>query len=618
VGLDVTAVDTVDQEDLAFRDEWEVPPDLPDLNVEDLREEDVLPTLGPILEESLHALLMEYLALTGDTGIAVALRKGDGAQWAGAAGLANRKTGQLLEPHMGFRVGSNTKPLVATLVMMLTEEGLLELEDSVVDYLPEYAQWADVTLRDLLAMQSGIPDYLVEPDLLIVAMFDPASLADPRALVAFVEDIPVLFGPGEGCVYSNTNYILLGLIIELVTGNSVEEELTRRIIDPLDLRCSYMDTTGEPREDLAHGYLELDIVAPMFGVSTDAFGLLPRDLFVEGMLLDATYLFHPSVYWAAGALVSCPEDMVTFMRALFTGELVSPESIQAMKKGMACSLATGDLEYGLGIQQHETHAGISYGHGGLNFGYRATTLYQEGMDLTFSHMQNTLPHQAHHLQAWFVPWLIWGLDEVYEPCLPPDGFFTSKPETETLHVAFGGDIFPDDVDQPIGGMGFAKLRKGSESTNLYGFGTGARLEDSEPGSRVTVEYLSPPAKDSGAAFRLVSVSLSSALLVNWDGWIDLGEHSPDAALAAVADVFLNPFTWEPFQVCFTGVSDPARSSRLFLCKGEDFLGDVGNRFKMFGEFAVESAPEKLETLLDQANLPHCVCRDSEGDWNPCL
>jgi len=122
--------------------------------------EDVAPEIAhldpfePILAESLQYLLEEYLAFSGDPGVTMTIRTGDARWWSGAAGLSDMTTGEAMEPWMGFRVGSNTKPYVATLVMMLWDEELLDLDGSLADYLPEYPQTSEVTIRQLLNMRS--------------------------------------------------------------------------------------------------------------------------------------------------------------------------------------------------------------------------------------------------------------------------------------------------------------------------------------------------------------------------------------------------------------------------------------------------------------------------------
>jgi len=605
-GLDDVSEDLLD--DLTQGDDGVDAADLPgDVPME--------PEMDPVLAQSFQNILDEYLALTGNAGAAMAVRTEDGAWWEGASGLSDILSGLAMGPDNGFRVGSNTKPFVATVTLMLWEEGLLDIDDSVTTYLPQYPQWEEVTVRQLLGMSAGIPDYLSNSEFIFTAMMDPEQLDDPAVLVSYVDDLPFLFAPGEGCVYSNTNYVLAGMIIEAVTGHSIESELNGRILDPLGLDHTFLDVEGSEIEGLSHGYMDLALVAYMFGVPLEALSFIPAEWFIEGMVVDATYIFPPSVSWSAGALVSTPRDMATFMRALLRGELLGPKALAEMKTTVDCKLVTGDLGYGLGMQVHETSVGMLYGHGGLNFGYQAMTMYYEALDLTFSHMHNYLPEQGDLIHMTILPWVSEGLEEVYAPCLPPDGFFAEG--GTRMHVRFGGPLNMEGLPYQIPGVGSVKQSFDDDVIPLYGFGTAAKIQFQDGNQRVVIESVAPVADASGAALRLASVNMAPGVLASGDGLVDLGGFPAWTLFASVADIFVSPGETEPDRLCYTAVTRFDDPGTVYICTDEGFKVELGSRFKIYGDFRLETNPVTLDALFYSLGGARCLCKGNNDEWNAC-
>jgi D-alanyl-D-alanine carboxypeptidase len=152
-----------------------------------------------------------------------------------ASGLADLRTGRPMRPGLNYRVASVTKPLVATVVLQLVAEGRLSLSDTVERWLPGILPYGDqVSIRQLLNHTSGVPEYLLVPLLELYGSRQGRFRSwTPRELVALVADQPPLFPPGTTYSYSNTNYVLAGLIVEAATGRTLGQELKRRIIRPL-------------------------------------------------------------------------------------------------------------------------------------------------------------------------------------------------------------------------------------------------------------------------------------------------------------------------------------------------------------------------------------------------
>ncbi len=283
--------------------------------------------VDPVLAASLQALLDEHVSFSADPGMTLAVGLSDGAWWAGASGVRDLRTDAPMEPDSGFRVGSNTKPFVATLVLLLVDVGVIGLDNPLSRYLDGYPQWGDITIRQLLGMQSGIPDYLTDPALMLDFVADPSTAKTPQQILAYGKDQPLLYEPGTNGTYSNSNYLLLGLVIEEVAGDTLDHLIQARITGPLGLDHTFLDMTGEVRDHVARGYMDLNLVGQLFGVPPEVIAFIPEENHYEGSTVDCSDLFHPSLTWAAGALVSTAGDMARFMAALLGGDLLSPATL---------------------------------------------------------------------------------------------------------------------------------------------------------------------------------------------------------------------------------------------------------------------------------------------------
>ena len=181
--------------------------------------------------------LLHQIVAAGAPGAAARIRDEHGVTQA-ASGVADLRNGRPMRPGLHYRVGSLTKPFVATVVLQLVAEGRVSLQDTVERWLPGILPYGDqVTVRQLLSHTSGVPDYTLEP---IVRLYtDPQARFrawTPRELVALIADQPPDFPPGTAWSYSNTGYVLAGMIVEAATGHRLGRELTRRILRPLGLR----------------------------------------------------------------------------------------------------------------------------------------------------------------------------------------------------------------------------------------------------------------------------------------------------------------------------------------------------------------------------------------------
>ncbi|MEO6571734.1 MAG: serine hydrolase domain-containing protein, partial [Ilumatobacteraceae bacterium] len=256
-------------------------------------------------------------------------------------------TGTPMSPDATFRIASLTKPFTAGVVMQLVAEDTLGLDDTVEQWLPGIVTDADlITIRQLLGHTSGIADYFTDP-----AVIEPYLEGDyeyvwtPQQLVEIAEQLGATSEPGTEWSYSNTNYAILGLIVEQATGHTLGGEMQTRIFDELDLRNTTFATDTSLDPQMAHGYL----------LSDDD----PID--VTGV--------YPFPY-GAGNIVSDAADTATFYGALFGGEVVEPALLDEMKPIVADDV----VPYGLGVMAWEMPCGVAYGHDGGFAGYSTRSL----------------------------------------------------------------------------------------------------------------------------------------------------------------------------------------------------------------------------------------------------
>lgn len=289
---------------------------------------------------------LEQLVQTGVPG-AQAVVTERGRSWEAAAGVGDLRTGKPFPHQAHVRIGSNTKTFVATVVLQLVAEGRVDLDAPIERYLPGVVRGngndgSRITVRQLLQHTSGLPDYLekVSPD--------GARHYEAAELVKAAMTLNSHFEPGAKWEYSNTNYILAGMLIEKQTGRSPGAEITRRIIKPLGLSDTYYPLSYE----------------------TGIRGAHPRGYeTVDGKRVDVTEQ-DPSWGGAAGAMVSTGQDVNRFFTALLNGRLLPPSQLAEMKKTVPSEVFPG-AGYGLGLIHIPVSCGKElWGHGGSIPGFR--------------------------------------------------------------------------------------------------------------------------------------------------------------------------------------------------------------------------------------------------------
>ncbi|MFF7188389.1 serine hydrolase domain-containing protein [Streptomyces sp. NPDC008222] len=273
----------------------------------------------------------------------------NGTQYTAAEGVADRSTGRGIRATDRFRIGSVTKSFSTVVLLQLAGEGKLDLDASVNSYLPGLLPDDRITVRHVLSHRSGLYDYTNH----MFAQTVP-GLEAVRNKVFSYEDLvklslekPRTNAPGAAYSYSNTNFVVAGMLIEKLTGHSVRTEYTHRIIEPLGLRDTFYvhPDTAIPGQH-AHGYLTPDQAG--------------------AALVDST---EQTVSWAqsAGAMISSTRDLDRFFSALVQGKLLPAAQLTQMEQWEPVNSTQG---YGLGLRRRDLSCGISVvGHTGTVQGY---------------------------------------------------------------------------------------------------------------------------------------------------------------------------------------------------------------------------------------------------------
>ncbi|MER5297578.1 serine hydrolase domain-containing protein [Streptomyces pharetrae] len=296
---------------------------------------------------------MDTAVAAGVPGIVAEVRDDRGV-WKGTSGVADLSTRQPRGHRDRFRAGSVTKTLVATVILQLQAEGKADLDASVDHYLPGLVRGnghdgTDITVRQLLNHTSGIHNFTDDATFAKKVMgidFLQSRYDDwtPQQVIALALRNPPQFEPGTSWKYSNTNYLLLGLIIEELTGRPYAEEIERRITRPLGMRSTHFPGTD-----------------PHVPAPTRHYSTFTED---PGKTYDVTEL-NPSWAGAAGEMISNAADLNRFFTALFRGRLLPPAQLRQMTTALSTEGNLPRQRYGLGLIEYETTCGVKvWGHSG--------------------------------------------------------------------------------------------------------------------------------------------------------------------------------------------------------------------------------------------------------------
>jgi D-alanyl-D-alanine carboxypeptidase len=301
----------------------------------------------------------------------------DGSTWIGVSGISHDTIA--MKPDMVFAIGSITKNFVAALILKLAETGDLSLNDPVSKYLPGYEHInGNISIRQLLNHTSGIYMFWSNQEIWDDLKKDRYKVWEPEEVLKYLKE--PYFAPGEGFRYSNTNYLLLAMIIEKVKGSSLSSEFRKHFWQPLNIDQAYLSIQETIPDHQIH----------VFGDNFND----------DGSTLDLTFLpraSHESITFGSSGLFMTAQDLAFWCHSLFAGKVLSQQSLSEMLK-LVPVRSGGNMDgYGLGVQSYTkkiTHGVRSYGHSGANIGTSAYMVYLPDYQITIAIAINDMNHRC--------------------------------------------------------------------------------------------------------------------------------------------------------------------------------------------------------------------------------
>jgi D-alanyl-D-alanine carboxypeptidase len=287
----------------------------------------------------------------------------DGTSFGLAAGWADTTRHEAMTPEALMLQGSVGKTYFGAVALQLVGEGLLDLDAKLGSYLGEKPWFdrlpnaRDVTVRQLMSHTSGIVRYEFNPKFLEDLTADPMRTFTPEERLAYLFDTEAPFPAGEGWDYSDTNFILVAMLIEHLTGNSAYDEIRTRILEPMEFQGTR--PSDRPRvPGLAQGYA---------GPGNPFGGF-------DEMVAEGRLAINPQFEWGGGGFASTAEDLARWIRDIQLGQAFDPELLPQYRTGTPAPLGP-DASYGLGVIMMQLPAGTAWGHSGFMPGYRTEAYY---------------------------------------------------------------------------------------------------------------------------------------------------------------------------------------------------------------------------------------------------
>jgi D-alanyl-D-alanine carboxypeptidase len=318
-------------------------------------------------ETSLQGTVQTYLdSLTEHSafpGLTLGLALPDGSSLGFAAGWSDTTAHREMRPSDRMLQGSVGKTYFGAVALDLAAQGLLPLDSRLSEYLGDEPWYdglpngEDVTIRQLMSHTSGIVRYEFNPQFLEDLTADPMRTWTPAERVAYLDGMEPPFAAGEGWDYSDTNFILVAMAVEVVTGRQMYDDIRQRLLEPLGL----LNTVASDRPEvpgIANGY-----AGPQNG-----FGAF------DATVRNGRLVFNPQFEWAGGGFASTTEDLALWTQHVQEGRAFSPSILEDFRAGTPAPLGP-EASYGLGVIMMELPAGTAWGHSGFMPGYRTEAYY---------------------------------------------------------------------------------------------------------------------------------------------------------------------------------------------------------------------------------------------------
>ncbi len=318
------------------------------------------PLFTPAITSRLAAKLAQLRSVNHLPGLQVVIRYPDGAAWMGHAGFGDIAAHQAMGNLTLLDAGSITKTFVAALVLQLAGQGALGLDDPIARWLPGLPYDTGITIRELLDHTSGVDDAFNHPALLAALDANHRRAWTAPQVLAYVGKAH--FPPGQGWSYSNSNYILLGQIIERATGKTLAAVLRQRFFVPLRLTHTYLQSEEPISGAVAHGY---EFSSPTTWAVKD----------LSDGTLHLPFTSLETSLGAAGALVTTADDLARWALYLYRGKVLPPSQLSQMLDFGLTAAFHPVLPYGLGVERRSFDGRGSWGHDGSLSGFRSAMRY---------------------------------------------------------------------------------------------------------------------------------------------------------------------------------------------------------------------------------------------------
>ena len=316
------------------------------------------------LQASLQLKLDEWHKAGAFPGATLGVVLANGKTLGLAVGFSDRDSKTHMEPSDRMPAGSVGKTFAAATALQLVKEGKIGLDDRIEKYLGGEAWFTrlpnakDITVRQLMNHTSGLVRYEFKDQFTKDLTANPEKIWKPAELVAYLLDEKAPFEAGKGWDYSDTNYIVLGMIIEKVTGRKFYDEANRRLLKPLELTDT-IPQDGPRLKGLVQGYAG------------------PNNPFggKDAMIVDGKFAINPQFEWTGGGYVSTAPDLARWAKMIYEGRAFSTDLLPQVLEGVPAPILGRENKYGLGVIIRQTAAGVSYGHSGFFPGYMTDMMY---------------------------------------------------------------------------------------------------------------------------------------------------------------------------------------------------------------------------------------------------
>jgi len=336
-----------------------------------------------VLKKELQLKLDEWHKAGKFPGATLGVVLANGESFGLAVGYSDREAKTPMKPNDRMLAGSVGKTFAAATALQLVKAGKIGLDDKVEKYLGKEPWFArlpnakDITVRQLMNHTSGLVRYEFKDTFTKDLTANPDKVWKPEELIAYLLDEKAPFAAGKGWDYSDTNYIVLGMIIEKVTGKKFYDEANKRVIKPLKLTNTFPQD-GPRLKGLIQGYAG----------ENNPFGGK------DAMIHDGKFAINPQFEWTGGGYVSTSEDLARWAKMMYEGKAYDPTLLPQVLDGVAAPMLGRDSKYGLGVIIRKTQAGTTYGHSGYFPGYLTDMMYFPDQKIAVAVQVNTSVGQS--------------------------------------------------------------------------------------------------------------------------------------------------------------------------------------------------------------------------------